>query len=336
MVLGETVLASIAMIEATHAARMGRPISFAYGLALLTPIVDDIRKLALSCLTSAANYESVENLLTPAFLKEFESVAPELARLVAAVGLGLDRALGGGETPVVATLAGSATVAAAASVPALLGRLQRASVSQQILVETGQGATGRRFTLYLPGTQYWSPVGSTKAFDLTSDLAAFAKPGFSAPERAAVQALKAQGFGGIPGDSVTVVGYSEGGIVGANLVSSGALTNLGGKVSGLVTVASPISAANLPEQTRVISIEHVDDPVPKLDLATNPKTTNWTTLKLKPEWLDTHELSSYQKDVVQLGEKRHSQLSQALAAMTGGHTTGSATLTGYTASRIGG
>jgi hypothetical protein len=333
-IVGTLLLSSIAFIEASHLARAGRPFTMGLGIALLTPIAEDIKQLAMSCFTSAGNYESVESLLTPEFVKQLEGIAPEAAKLLASGAYSVEKFFNVGETPVATQALGVASVAAAASVPALLSRLQQASAGQEVLVETASGATGRQFTVYLPGTEWWLPVGSSKAFDVTSDLAAFSKPGISAPERAAVQALSAKGFGTKPGDSVTVVGYSEGGIIGANLISSGALTHLGGAVSGLVAVASPISTAHLPADTKVITIDHVDDPVPGLDLAKNPTGHGWTTVKLDPAFLKTHELASYRESVGNLPAKEMAKLNSALAAMSGGQGSGNSQLSGFRAERV--
>ena len=330
---GAVLLSTIAMIDATHASRAGQPVALAYGIAALTPITLDIHKLALACFQSAGNYQSCENLLTPSFIKKFEEIEPALARGIAAGLFAVDKLVGGGESPVTATAVATASVAVAASIPALLGRLQRSSASQEILIETSSGVSGRQFTMYLPGTEYWLPLNSKKAFDLGSDLAAFAKPGVSAPERAAVQALAAKGFGTRLGDSLTLVGYSEGGIIGANLISSGAITHLGGRVGGLVAVASPVSAAQLPEGTRVISIEHTDDPVPALDLAEHNSDSTWTTVKLAPAGLQTHELSSYQQSLSDLPAQQLAKLNEALAGITGGRHYGSAEITGFEAVR---
>jgi hypothetical protein len=330
--VGTLLLTSIAVIDASHMARAGRPITMALGIALLTPIADDIKQLALSCFTSAGNYESVEALLTPEFIKQLEGIAPEAAKLFSSGAFALEQFLNVGETPVKAAAVGTASQAAAASVPALLGRLQSASKNQEILVETAASSSGRRFTIYLPGTEWWWPTGNNKAFDITSDLAAFSKPGISAPERAAVQALAAKGFGSQLGDTVTVVGYSEGGIIGANLISSGALTHLGGAVSGLVAVASPISRAHLPPDTKVIAIEHVDDPVPALDFTKNP--SGWTTVKLSPGLLQTHELSSYQNSLAALPAKDLARLDSALTAMNAAQTSARSEVASFTALRV--
>lgn len=333
-IVGTLLLTSIGVIEGSHLARAGRPLTMALGIALLTPIANDIKQLAHSCFASAGNYESAEALLTPEFMNKFADTEPQLARAVAAAGYLADRLLGGGETPVLATAVETASVTSVASLAGLVGRLQRASVSQQIVVENSPGPAGRQFTIYLPGTQSWAPVGSTKAFDLASDLAAFARPGVSAPERAAVQALIAKGFGTKPGDALTLVGYSEGGIVGANLIASGAVTHLGGRVAGLVAVASPISAAHLPADTKVISLEHTDDPVPKLDLAEHKNDSNWTTVRLNASGLDTHFLHSYQVSLSQMTPEEKASLNQALAKLTGGHSAGYAARTGFEAVRV--
>ncbi len=312
---------AVAAIEASHLARAGRPASLALGIALLTPIAADIAKLADSCRLAATNYEQVENSLVPAFLRGQQSTMAALAVATAAGLSAAASAVGLGETPVVPVPAGSSNGAAPANLQALLGTLNRASVSQEILVQVSERAEGRAFTLYLPGTNSWSPVPKTSAFDLTSDLAAMAGPGKSAPERAAIQALTQSGFGQRQGDTVAVVGYSEGGLAGANLVASGELTGLGGKVTNLVAVGSPISARPIPNGVNVLSLEHSNDPVPKLDLAEHRSNPSWKTIRLGSSGLLGHSLEGYRASLNGLRKGQLATINRELAAVFGEGTT---------------
>ena len=290
---GTVLLTAVAMIEASHAARAGRPVAFIFGQATLAPIVADLIALANACGHSAANYEACEANLTPSFMRKFESLEPALAKALASVALQVDTAIGGGETAVAINKAGSSNSKFPTGTQDLLAKLGQASAAQEILIETGTSVTGRQFILYLPGTQNWQPVSNGKVFDLTSDLAAMAAPGTSGPERAAVMALRDSGFGQQPNDKLVIAGYSEGGLIGANLIATGAITGLGGHVSGLISIGSPISSVKLPASVKVVSIEHVNDPVPKLDLANRADTPSWHTVLLPPVDFPGHSLASY-------------------------------------------
>ena len=332
---GTVLLTAVALIEASHAARAGRPLAFIFGQATLAPIVADLIQLASVCGHSAANYEACEASLTPGFLKNFGAIEPTLAKAVAAFGLEIDTAIGGGETAVAISRVGTSGSISPQGTSDLLAKLEQASHSQQILVESGTGIAGRQFILYLPGTENWKPIPNSKVFDLTSDLAAMSKAGVSAPERAAVQALRASGFGSLPTDRLVIAGYSEGGLIGANLIASGAVANLGGRVAGLIAVASPISSAKIPESVKVLAIEHVNDPVPKLDLAEHQESTNWQTVKLKPSGLLGHSLTSYRESVRGLGLNQNLALDKHLSRILESNPLSrNAELTGYVAKRL--
>jgi len=321
---GTILLTSIAMIEASHASRAGRPVAFLYGQALLAPLVKDLVHLANACVHTAGNYESCEAALTPKFLAGFEQFEPLLVKAAAAVALAVETGLGGGETPVVVTQSrvtgGSASAAAgingeANALSALVHQLGATADAREISVEVSTHPDGRQFKVFIPGTENWQPLTSSNAFDLTSDLAAMAGPGVAAPERAVIKALKQLGFGTQHGDSILLTGYSEGGLVGANLIASGAVTALGGSVAGLVAVGSPISSSHLPAATRVISIEHVNDPVTRLDLSDARPTNHWFKQKLDPVGLLGHSLAGYRGSIDGLGAAETTKLSAELEQM---------------------
>lgn len=140
--------------------------------------------------------------------------------------------------------------------------------SGNIRIESYSGKRGRTLVLFLPGTAQWNPVGGHKAFDLQSDLELIGDGTKSNSYRAANAALSA--FGAKYSDRLLVVGYSQGGLVGAELAAKHHLV-------GLVTMGSPIANEHIPNDVPVISLEHSNDVVPALSGKTNPIEANWVT-----------------------------------------------------------
>lgn len=79
-------------------------------------------------------------------------------------------------------------------------------------------------------------------------------------ERAVMQAMSDAGIP--PGGEVVYTGFSQGGIMAANLASS---TNSPYTTIGVVTNGSPIDGFAIPDSVPVISFEHMGDVVPALD-----------------------------------------------------------------------
>jgi hypothetical protein len=50
-------------------------------------------------------------------------------------------------------------------------------------------------------------------------------------------------------------------------------------VTHVLTVGSPVAHARIPEQTRVLSLEHEEDVVPALEGADNPDRPRWVTVR---------------------------------------------------------
>ena len=149
----------------------------------------------------------------------------------------------------------------------LAGRLN--NKSGHIRIESYGTANGRVVVMYLPGTAEWNPLRHEKAFDVRSDLELLARGENTTSYRAANAALDA--FGVTSNDRLILVGYSQGGMVAAELAQHHP------NVAGLVTLGSPIAKESLPTNVPVISIEHSNDVVPALSGATNPLTENWVT-----------------------------------------------------------
>jgi hypothetical protein len=68
-----------------------------------------------------------------------------------------------------------------------------------------------------------------------------------------------------------------------------------------VTSGAPVGLFPVPATTRVLSIEHADDPVPRLDLSPNPASQSWTTVLApagtSPMDVDRHRLDAYVQTV---------------------------------------
>lgn len=202
-----------------------------------------------------------------------------------------------------------------------------------ISVTTVRRPDGSTYTLVnLPSTQDW---GVLKGFfggdwadtfadlgpmnDLDSNIALMVmnNPVLRTQyERAVMQALSDAGVP--PGSDVVWSGFSQGGIMAGNLAADGSLPY---DTVGVVTNGSPIDGFDIPGNIPVLQVEHVSDPVAKLDLqtpvrghpeiyngplgpgfgttATVPDNVDWVVLpdpggSMSPG--DTHNADNYDKD----------------------------------------
>lgn len=149
----------------------------------------------------------------------------------------------------------------------LVGRLNNSAGN--IRIESYSKGSSRVLVVYLPGTAEWNPMAKEKAFDARSDLELLGPSENSSSYRAANAALSA--FGATEKDRVILVGYSQGGMVAADIAEHHS------NVVGVVTIGSPIASEKLPSSIPVISLEHSNDVVPALAGTTNPITENWAT-----------------------------------------------------------
>jgi hypothetical protein len=79
------------------------------------------------------------------------------------------------------------------------------------------------------------------------------------------------------GDRVMVTGHSQGGIAAMALASSPEAQRRF-NITNVVTAGSPVGRFRPPPSVHVLSIEHHQDPVPRVDLARNPDNPQWTTI----------------------------------------------------------
>ena len=162
-----------------------------------------------------------------------------------------------------------------------------------IRVDRFDGANGRTFVIYVPGTESFALGGKKNAFDLNSAVHSFADDGQAAIDRGLQQAISSSGIGSK--DRVLFVAYSQGGMAAANLIS--AKPNF--EVAGLVTLGAPIGHIKLPNQVPVLAIEHANDMIPALSGQTNPMTRDWATVQRDypvgagHAAIESHELGAY-------------------------------------------
>ena len=79
------------------------------------------------------------------------------------------------------------------------------------------------------------------------------------------------------GDRVMVTGHSQGGIAAMALACDPEAQSRY-NITNVVTAGSPVSRFHPPANVHVLSIEHAQDPVPRLDTQGNPDQANWTTV----------------------------------------------------------
>ncbi|WP_392543162.1 hypothetical protein [Oryzobacter telluris] len=166
------------------------------------------------------------------------------------------------------------------------------------VLETLAPDGGAAWVVVVPGTQEWSPRAGANPFDLTSDVRAVTGDATvaAAGVAAAVDLARSSSPRSRPDDPVLLVGQSQGGILAAALASDATFTARH-RVTHVVTAGSPVGVFPVPGSVRVLSVEHADDPVPRLDLTPNPARSSWLTVVAPPAELPVdprrHALDAY-------------------------------------------
>ena len=110
--------------------------------------------------------------------------------------------------------------------------------------------------VFIAGTKDWGIGHTAQPFDLESNLALVA--GVTASSLLAVEmAMKRSGVR--PGDRVTFVGHSQGGLVASRLAESGKY-----RTTGLVSAGAPLGSSPITGDYPAVVISHTDDVVPLL------------------------------------------------------------------------
>jgi hypothetical protein len=145
-------------------------------------------------------------------------------------------------------------------------------------VEPADGRGRRRWVVELPGTQDWSGVSGTNMFNLGNNVRMMAGQDTDTNE-AVRQAMIDAGIQ--PGDPVMLAGFSQGGITAASLAAN-PVTRAKFNITAVVTAGSPIADFAIPSRVQVLSLEHSQDAVPRLDTKANPDRPNWVSVSRDP------------------------------------------------------
>lgn len=168
--------------------------------------------------------------------------------------------------------AGGAAGLAAAIGASPSGRPPAAGAEPQVRVQRVTAGGAVHWVVTVSGTRSWSPRRGTEPFDLSSDLDLLggpARPG-APPADATAGVLAAMSAAGIrPGQPVLLAGHSQGGMVAAAVAADPVLRRRF-TVTHVVAFGAPVSRVPVPDDVRVLVVEHSDDPVPLADGAAEP------------------------------------------------------------------
>jgi len=160
-----------------------------------------------------------------------------------------------------------------------------------------------RWRVILPSTQDWEwlngaiqgapdPKGDQGGLnDFGSNAMLMLTPQQEAAyQRAVRQAMLDAGVG--PHDPVMMIGWSQGGILAGRFAEN---TGDEFNVTSIFVAGSPIDGMNIPSTVDVISVQHPDDIVHKLDMTgAHPNTDNWYTITDPPyKGGENHSAGSY-------------------------------------------
>lgn len=191
-----------------------------------------------------------------------------------------------------------APVRIAATSPAL-GLADRAArvpeTGEQIRVDRVVAPDGaERFELYLGGTLDFSARPSDEPWDLTSNVSALAGAPPAGSYVAVQDALRQAGV--TEATPLSVVGYSQGGLLGARLAASGDYD-----VRTLTTLGAPAAQVSVPDSVPWLAVEHTDDLVPAVGgtwASSEPVVVRRHAITgdaAESEWVfPAHQLSEYQ------------------------------------------
>lgn len=154
-----------------------------------------------------------------------------------------------------------------------------------IRIVGSSGADGiRRWIVQLPSTQVWHPRSGQAPNDLTAAITALSLTETTLT-RAALDAMRQAGIAA--DDHVLVAGFSLGGLIAGQLAER--CHEHGFTVTHLLTAGAPIARDSIDPRIRVLSIEHLLDPVPRLEGRENPIWAGerfdaplWVTVKAGP------------------------------------------------------
>jgi hypothetical protein len=145
----------------------------------------------------------------------------------------------------------------------------------RVRLERITGPGGRRAWLVeIPGIESWSARPGPDPLDLTGAVHLLAGEQ-TAAAGAVVAAMRVAGVRS--GEPVMLAGHSEGGMVAAALTANPSV-RAAFDITHVVAFGAPISAVRVPPGVQVLSVQHTDDLVPRLDGAADPDRPEWVTV----------------------------------------------------------
>lgn len=151
------------------------------------------------------------------------------------------------------------------------------------VVEVPQADGSSAWVVEVPGTQEWGPRSDGNPFDLTTDVRQMAGQATVAAlgvERALAAARFESGRRtgrDTSAEPVLLTGHSLGGIVAAALAADPRFRS-SYPVTHVVTAGAPVARIAVPSSVSVLSIEHRQDVVPRLEGEPNPSRSGWLTV----------------------------------------------------------
>ena len=151
----------------------------------------------------------------------------------------------------------------------------------QVRVVEVDGPEGARWVVEVPGTQSASLIAGRDVFDPTSDVRLMAAEASAVAAAVAGALARAQAATGrspeqLRAEPVLLSGHSQGGIVAAALASDPDF-RARHRVSDVVALGAPVGAFPM-TGVRVLSVEHTQDLVPRLDGAGPVRREGMTTV----------------------------------------------------------
>ncbi|MFT3797780.1 hypothetical protein [Microbacterium sp.] len=179
-----------------------------------------------------------------------------LLAVVTAWGHGTpDRPLTGSAEPVSTPVLRRSATTAPESLEQLLARMPGGGDSRIRIEEYTMPDGSHEYVAYAAGTQTVAPGASSDAFDMRSNIELYSGER-AASYDAMLQALADSGAR--PGDTVHLVGYSQGAMVVSAVALAGTYT-----VSTIITAGNPVQPA-VGGDTLSVALRHRDDPVSAL------------------------------------------------------------------------
>ncbi|MFJ4038986.1 hypothetical protein ACIPVB_13005 [Microbacterium sp. NPDC090007] len=159
---------------------------------------------------------------------------------------------------------------------------------------------GERWIVSLPSTQDWQLGPDTGAVNDRDSNVALMMDNAAARTVYERAVLEAMSDAGIPrGSDVVLTGFSQGGIMAANLASDRTFPY---NTVGVVTNGSPIDSFDIPSNIPVYAFQHVTDLVPALDgnvFDSTPANVHRVLLPGTPSPVDAHNNALYTKSVAE-------------------------------------